>query len=152
MKITSYKIGDIVPYKNTRGYITDAEITSFETVDNGRTWFRGVDIKTKAKVYYPVHLSEGLNKTSFEKMKSLYEVVAGREVETPKFKGVVCGFTYMFTDNYTERFIIAITEERGCYRGIHYRQHGDVYVTHKYNTKGYDFLWPDELELILNQI
>lgn len=151
MKITNYKVGDIVPYKNTRGNIRNAEITSFETVDNGKTWFKGIDTETKAKVWYPVHISEGLNKTSFDKMKQLYDIVAGREVETPKYKGVVCGFTYQINDNYSERYIIAVIEERNNWRGIHYVQRGDVYVSHKQNPKGYDYVFPDELELILNQ-
>lgn len=58
----SYKVGDIVPYKNTRGNIRNAEITSFETVDNGKTWFWGIDTVTRAKVWYPVHISEKLEK------------------------------------------------------------------------------------------
>lgn len=64
MKITSYKVGDIVPYKNTRGNIRNAEITSFETVDNGKIWFNGIDTETKAKVWYPVHISQTLGEPS----------------------------------------------------------------------------------------
>ena len=151
MKITTYKVGDIAPYKNTRGNVRNAEITSFEIVDNGKAWFRGIDTATKTKVWYPVHISEGLNKSSFDKMKLLYDTVAGYEVETPKYKGVVCGFTYEYNDNYSERFIIAVIEERNGWRGIRYSQHGDVCVTHKQNPKGYDYVFLDELEVILNQ-
>ncbi len=59
-KLSEYKEGDIVPYKNSRGNIKLAKITSFETVDNGKIWFRGIDTVTSAKVYYPVHLSKKL--------------------------------------------------------------------------------------------
>lgn len=55
-----YNIGDTVPYKNTRGNIKLAKISSFETVDNGKTWFHGVDTVTGAKVWYPVHISKTL--------------------------------------------------------------------------------------------
>lgn len=68
--------GDVVPYKNTRGNIAHAKITSFKvvngsnpffwlesntepTVENVKTiWFEGIDIKTKAKVWYPLHKSK----------------------------------------------------------------------------------------------
>lgn len=56
--MSKFKVGDIVPYRNTRGNINKAEITSFETVENGNVWFNGIDIATKAKVWYPVYLSE----------------------------------------------------------------------------------------------
>lgn len=88
---------------------------------------------------------------SFDKMQSLYQIYAGKEVETPRYKGIVCGFCYKYNDRFCEKFIVAIQEERNNWRGIHYSQHGDVYVTHKFNPKGYDYLWQDELELILNQ-
>ena len=58
--MSELKIGDIVPYKNTRGNIKLAEIASFETVDNGKVWFHGIDTVTKAKVWYPVHISQTL--------------------------------------------------------------------------------------------
>lgn len=56
--MSKFKVGDIVPYRNTRGNIKKAEITSFETVDNGKVWFHGIDTDTKAKVWYPLHISE----------------------------------------------------------------------------------------------
>lgn len=59
----NYKVGDIVPYRNTRGNIKHAEITSFEIVRNGKTWFHGIDTVTKAKVWYPVHISEKLKQS-----------------------------------------------------------------------------------------
>lgn len=59
-EMSKFKVGDIVPYRNTRGNIKKAEITSFETVDNGKVWFHGIDTDTKAKVWYPVHISEKL--------------------------------------------------------------------------------------------
>ena len=40
--MSKFKVGDIVPYRNTRGNIKKAEITSFETVDNGKVWFHGM--------------------------------------------------------------------------------------------------------------
>lgn len=52
------KIGDVVPYKNTRGNIKNAEITSFEVIErNGKIWFHGIDTISKAKVWYPTHIS-----------------------------------------------------------------------------------------------
>lgn len=56
----SYKVGDIIPYRNTKRNVRRAEITSFETVENEKIWFHGVDTVTKAKVWYPVHISEKL--------------------------------------------------------------------------------------------
>lgn len=56
----NYKIGDIVPYRNTRENVKLAQITSFQTVGSGKVWFNGVDTVTKAKVWYPVHISEKL--------------------------------------------------------------------------------------------
>lgn len=58
----NYNIGDIVPYRNTRGNIKLARITSFEKVDNGKTWFKGIDTQTEANVWYPVHISKELKK------------------------------------------------------------------------------------------
>ena len=60
MKENEYKVGDIVPYKNTRGNIKLAKIISFETVENGKVWFRGISTVTNAKVWYPVHISKTL--------------------------------------------------------------------------------------------
>lgn len=64
--MSKFKVGDIVPYRNTRGNIKKAEITSFETVDNGKVWFHGIDADTKAKVWYPVHISEKLTEHQFK--------------------------------------------------------------------------------------
>lgn len=59
--VREYNIGDIVPYKNTKGCVKLAEITSFETIKrNGKVWFNGIDTVTKAKVWYPVHISKTL--------------------------------------------------------------------------------------------
>lgn len=59
--MNDFQIGDIVPYKNTRGNVKLAKITSFETIQrNGKVWFHGVDTETKAKVWYPVHISKTL--------------------------------------------------------------------------------------------
>ena len=55
-----FKVGDIVPYRNTRGNIKKAEIISFETVGKGKVWFHGIDTDTKAKVWYSLHISEKL--------------------------------------------------------------------------------------------
>lgn len=53
-----YKIGDTVKYKNTRSNIKECVITEFKTVDSKNPlWFYGIDTITKAKVFYPVHLS-----------------------------------------------------------------------------------------------
>lgn len=60
------KVGDIASYRNTRGNIKKAEITSFETIDNGKVWFHGIDTDTKAKVWYPVHISEELTEHQFK--------------------------------------------------------------------------------------
>ena len=60
MEHSEIKIGDIVPYHNTRGNIKKAKITSFKTVPNGKVWFKGINIETKAKVWYPLHISKEL--------------------------------------------------------------------------------------------
>lgn len=52
-----FNVGDVVPYKNTRGNIREATISSFEVVDNGDTWFHGINTTNGAKVWYPLHLS-----------------------------------------------------------------------------------------------
>lgn len=62
----SYKVGDIVPYRNTRGNVKYAKITSFKTVSNGDVWFYGIDTVTKANVWYPVHISETLVEHQFK--------------------------------------------------------------------------------------
>ena len=62
----SYKVGDIVPYRNSRSYIKHAKITSFQTVENGKVWFHGIDTATKAKVWYHVHISETLTEHHFK--------------------------------------------------------------------------------------
>ena len=56
-----YSVGDIVPYTNTRGNTKMAQITEFKQIErNGKWWFYGIDTVTKAKVYYPEHLSRAL--------------------------------------------------------------------------------------------
>lgn len=57
-----YNIGDIVPYKNSRGNVKLARITLLEKVDNGKIWFKGIDTQTGANVWYPVHISKELKK------------------------------------------------------------------------------------------
>ena len=57
-KTAEIKVGDIVKYKNTKGNIKNASITSFVTIEiSGKIWFKGIDTQTKAKVWYPKHLS-----------------------------------------------------------------------------------------------
>lgn len=90
------------------------------------------------------------NNSSYNKMQSLYQKYRGIEIETPKYRGVVCGFCFKYNDNFQEKIIIALTEEKN-WRGIHYCQHGDVYVTHQQNPKGYDYLWIDELEELMKK-
>lgn len=51
------------------------------------------------------------NNSSYDKMESLYQKYGGMEIETTKYKGVVCGFTYKVNDDYLERYIIAVIEE-----------------------------------------
>jgi hypothetical protein len=53
----TFKIGDIVPYKNTRSNVSRALIESFINQPNGTVWFTGTDIKTKAAVWYGLHCS-----------------------------------------------------------------------------------------------
>ena len=57
-----YNIGDIVPYINTHKNIRMCKIQSFSDVGDGVVWFNGFDIKTLAKVFYPVKKSIDLNK------------------------------------------------------------------------------------------
>lgn len=65
--MSKFKVGDIVLYRNTRGNAKRAEIISFETVENGNIWFHGIDTETKAKVWYPVHISETLVDHKYKK-------------------------------------------------------------------------------------
>lgn len=58
--MSDLKIGDIVLYKNSRSNIKLAQIISFKTVKNGKVWFNGIDTETKAKAWYPVHISQTL--------------------------------------------------------------------------------------------
>ena len=111
-------------------------------------WKNALVIGLKGLTHNKIDMS---NNSSYDKMESLYQKYGGMEIETTKYKGVVCGFTYKVNDDYLERYIIAVIEESNNWRGIHYLQRGDVYVTHKQNPKGYDYVLPDELELILNQ-
>ncbi len=66
------KVGDIVLYKNTRGRTCEAVVTEIAEQDEilhikyGKTWFHGVDCKTKAKVFYPVWKSEKMMKEKEE--------------------------------------------------------------------------------------
>lgn len=65
------KIGDIIPYKNTKGNIENVRIESFQIVSNGNVWFNGIDIRTNARVFYPLHVSIKLIKTNSEILKGL---------------------------------------------------------------------------------
>ena len=58
MNTKEYKVGDIVPYINTRGNVRMTKITSFVSYPNGKIWFHGIDTKTNAKTWYPVHISK----------------------------------------------------------------------------------------------
>lgn len=89
------KVGDIASYRNTRGNIKKAEITSFETVDNGKVWFHGIDTDTKAKVWYPVHISEELtehqfnlnmNKDRRERIQNIIDQLTDLETEIEKIQ------------------------------------------------------------------
>lgn len=46
-----FSVGNIVPYKNSRGKIVSAKITALEDTRNG-VWFHGIDTATQAKVWY----------------------------------------------------------------------------------------------------
>lgn len=60
-----FAVGDVVPYRNTRGNVKLAEITSFKTIErNGKIWFYGIDTVTKAEVFYPVDISLQLKQNS----------------------------------------------------------------------------------------
>lgn len=58
IKSFNIKIGDVVPYTNTRSNIKHATITEFvKTEAKNPIWFRGIDTITKAKVWYSLHIS-----------------------------------------------------------------------------------------------
>lgn len=60
------KIGDIVPYTNTRSNIKHATITEFvKTEAKNPIWFRGIDTITKAKVWYSLHISLELQQNGY---------------------------------------------------------------------------------------
>lgn len=75
----SLSVGDVVPYKNSRGNIEKAEITSFKTLDDGRIWFWGIDIRTKAEVWYPTHIS-----LEFMGGKPIYNWVLANPINFPE--------------------------------------------------------------------
>lgn len=58
----SIHVGDIVPYINTRKNIKSALVTSIKEVSKGKFWFYGINTKTGALVWYPVHKSLELAK------------------------------------------------------------------------------------------
>ena len=57
LEFSKFKVGDIVPYKNTRGNIRETKITEFKELSDGNVWFYGNDTVTGSITYYPVHLS-----------------------------------------------------------------------------------------------
>ena len=57
LEFSKFKVGDIVPYKNTRGNIRETKITEFKELSDGNVWYYGNDTVTDAITYYPVHLS-----------------------------------------------------------------------------------------------
>jgi hypothetical protein len=61
--LEEYKIGDVVPFRNTHGNTAMARICEFEEVQSGNIWFRGINVKTEKSVWYPVHLSRKLKST-----------------------------------------------------------------------------------------
>ena len=69
MTIENITIGDQVPYKNTASKIAYAKITHWQNVGltNGKQWFWGVDTKTGAKVYYPLHKTISLMQNTDDK-------------------------------------------------------------------------------------
>ena len=54
------KTGDVVPYRNSHGKVCTAEVIEVVLVGAGKFWFRGTDVKTKAKVWYSCSISEKL--------------------------------------------------------------------------------------------
>ncbi len=78
-KEVTLNIGDIVLYNNTRGNIKNAEITSFKDVGNGKVWFNGIDTQTKAKVWYPTHISLELMGA-----KTIYNWVLANPIKFPE--------------------------------------------------------------------
>jgi hypothetical protein len=63
MQDSKIKIGDIVSYRDSRKRSRKCRVISFENneinklIPIGETWFNGMDIKTKAKVFYPLRKS-----------------------------------------------------------------------------------------------
>lgn len=53
----TYKVGQTVPYINTKKNIKNCVINGFKLVENGKIWFTGIDTVTGASVFYPEHKS-----------------------------------------------------------------------------------------------
>ncbi len=65
------KIGEVVPYKNSKGNIENVKIESFQIISNGNVWFNGIDTRTNSRVFYPIHVSIRLMKTNLKILEGL---------------------------------------------------------------------------------
>ena len=54
------KVGDTVPYRNSHGKICMAEVTELVPISADKFWFRGLDVNTKANVWYSCSISKKL--------------------------------------------------------------------------------------------
>lgn len=65
-------VGDILPYTNTHGSICVGEVTELVDInkDGKKMWWRGVDKRTAAPVYYPIRTSIHLKAFSDKEKRS----------------------------------------------------------------------------------
>lgn len=59
-EVAGIKINDVVLYRNTASKISQCKVESFELVKYDKYWFRGIDVKTNAKVFYSVSITVDL--------------------------------------------------------------------------------------------
>jgi len=88
-EVAGIKINDVVLYRNTASKISQCKVESFELVKYDKYWFRGIDVKTNAKVFYPVSITVDLMSganwkeqqqlSQFEQMKTALERIANTD-------------------------------------------------------------------------
>lgn len=75
----TFHVGSMLPFINTAGKESVAQITSFKRVENGKIWFTGINVVTNKEVWYPVHKSIDILRkydllpTSIVQLKAEYE-------------------------------------------------------------------------------
>lgn len=80
--------------------------------------------------------------TYFEEARNIFNLNQAKIVHTDRYAAIVCGFRYIVDDSKdTTQLIVAIIKNKTHLpNGLKYALQGDVYVTHKNNDLGYQFI------------